>query len=154
MTSTIGVSSSYSGFLSNVIERFNRHYEQIDCYKQRLIDNGIADENTLFRGCFVMEEVSPLGTLTHDGEYICPVCLAKSNEFLDFFQTKTKVDWIISAVLIESLFHPYFAARAEINSLREHTLDYANYQFLSGESVYYMQYKIVIPNEAKDEQQG
>lgn len=149
LTKQIGVTNSYAGFIKNCKDKFNHHYSRISCYKEHLLADGIANENTQFTVCFLMDEVSPMGTLTHDGERLRPVCLAYSKEFLEYFLTKTDVDWIISAVvrLPEGGYYPYFFSRHDIDWCFENVLDYASYQFLSSECTMETRFKFVIPKE-------
>ena len=137
ITEQLGVKNSYQQFLDNCYHRFEHHYQQIERYKQHLIDEQIADVDSHYTVCFLMDEVSPIGTLTVDDEgCIHPVCLGYSKEFLDFFEKQTKVDWIISAVIIpvESFdcwrYEPYFFSRNDIAECRGRIVDYANLQFL------------------------
>ena len=131
ITRQLGVSNSYNGFIENCKRRFDQHYSQIDNYKIHLRECGIANDQTRFTICFLMDEVSPLGTLTHDGKNICPVCLAQAREFLDFFSERPKVDWVISAVVANEALKPYFFSQDEIGACLKNTLDYSKYQFLS-----------------------
>ena len=149
LTRQLGTSNSYSGFIENCKRRFEQHYTQIEAYKRHLCDKGIADDTTEFFVCFLMDEVSPLGTLTYDGENICPVCLAKSNEFLDFYESHPNVDWIISAVVLPSGYSPYFLSYNNISVYREQALDYASYQFLSSNPMR-TDFKVIIPKEKLD----
>jgi len=141
----LGVSNSYNGFIENCKRRFDQHYLQIDSYKEHLKELGIANDQTRFTVCFLMDEVSPLGTLTHDGENICPVCLAQAREFLHFFSEKPKVDWVISAVVANEGYKPYFFSQGEVGTCLKNTLDYSSYQFLSSNPMS-TSYKVTIQN--------
>lgn len=149
MITQIGISNSYVGFIKNCQAKFEHHYSRISSYKEHLLADGIACENTRFTVCFLMDEVSPMGTLTHDGENLQPVCLAHSKEFLEFFSTKPEVDWIISAVvrIPESGYYPYFFSQQDIVFCRENALDYASFQFLSSEHTMETRFKVNIPME-------
>lgn len=149
LTTKIGVPNSYTGFLKNCQDKFNHHYERIECYKDHLKTDGIADNDTSFTVFFLMDEVSPLGTLTHDGEHMQPVCLAQSKEFLDFYAAKPKVDWIISAIVhwYDSGYDPYFFSKLDIDVCRANTLDYTSFQFLSSENTMRTDFKVIIPKE-------
>jgi len=144
----LGVCNSYNGFMENCKRRFDQHYLQIDSYKEHLKERGIANEQTRFTVCFLMDEVSPLGTLTHDGENIRPVCLAQAREFLDFFSERPKVDWVISAVVTDEGYKPYFFSQGEVGVCQKNALDYSNYQFLSSNPMS-TSYKITIQNIKK-----
>ncbi len=147
MTTQIGVANSYAGFLKNCQNKFEHHYTRIPVYKDHLLSGGIANEDTLFTVCFLIDEVSPLGTLTYDGEKLQPVCLAQSKEFLEFFSTKPDVDWILSAVvrMPESGYYPYFFSQQDVDNCNEHVLDYASFQFLSSEHTMETRFKAIIP---------
>ena len=133
LTSQIGVTNSYQGFIDNCIARFSNHYQKIQSYKERLQEENIANDGTDFKVCFLMEDVSPLGTLTHDGERTRPVVLAQSEEFLDFYTEMNEVDWVISAIPdFPYGYSPYLLSHKYIPQCREQVLDYANYQFLEG----------------------
>ncbi len=137
ITARLGVKNSYQQFLDNCHRRFEHHYRQIDRYKQHLIDKQIACADSQYTVCFLMDEVSPIGTLTVDDDgCICPVCLGYSKEFLDYFEKKSKVDWIISAVIKPDgssgwwRHHPYFFSHNDISECRGKIVDYARLQFL------------------------
>jgi len=146
MTKPLGVCSSYEGFLANCRTRFDQHYDQIMAYKRHLQERSIADENTKFVVCFLMDEISPLGTLTCDGDKIHPVCLARSREFLEYFASKKEVDWVISAVNLPDGLKPYFFSQNEIDECKKSVLEYANFQFLSSNPMV-TNFKISIPKE-------
>ena len=135
LSNPIGIMNSYEFFIDNCKTRFQHHYDQIEHYKNRLRSEKIANERTVFKVCFLMDEVSPLGTLTHNGEKIVPVNLGRSKVFLDFFSQKPEVDWIISAVVMDKGYRPYFFSQAEILTLRRKTIDYSKYQFLGGNTM-------------------
>ena len=128
----IGVLSSYKDFISNCISAFDHHYEKIPSYKKHLIDEDIADENTQFTICFLIDDISPMGTFVTDGEKIIPICLGKSEEFLSFFEAKENVDWVVSAVTAPEGYTPYFFSRKEINTCKNNIIDYSACQFLTG----------------------
>lgn len=153
LSTKIGVANSYAGFLKNCQDKFNHHYERIPNYKEHLKKEGIANDDTIFTVCFLMDEVSPLGTLTHDGERMQPVCLAYSREFLDYFLTKPDVCWIISAIvrLYDSGYDPYFFSQFDIEACRKHILDYANFQFLSSEGTMRTDFKAIINIKPENE---
>lgn len=145
----LGTSNSYISFLENCKRRFEQHYSQIEAYKKHLIGEGLADTDAEFTTCFLMDDISPFGTLINYGDSICPVFLAKSKEFLDFYSNHPNVDWIISAVVLPSGFAPYFFSYKEINTYRTQTIDYSSYQFLSFDPVQ-MDSKIIVPKERLD----
>lgn len=145
ITRQIGEVNSYIGFIDNCKRRFDQHYSQVDSYKDNLRKYGIANDLTQFTICFLMDEVSPLGTLTHDGEKIRPVCLAQAREFLDFFSEKPNVDWIISAVFTSERLKPYFFSKNEIDICLKNTLDYSKFQFLPCNPLS-ANFKALIPN--------
>lgn len=131
-TFQIGTVNSYQGLINNCKTGFCNHYRKIQSYKNELIRKNVADANSDYTVCFLIEDVSPLGTLTYDGEKICPVALVYSKEFLDFYSNMKEVDWIISAVPKDYFgYVPYFLAHSYIPQCQKNVLDYANYQFLA-----------------------
>lgn len=134
-TQNLGLINSYKDFLTNSKARFDKHYRHIEDYKQKLIKTGVADATSEFTVCFLMDESSPLGTLTHDGMHTRPVCLGYSKEFLAFFEQRTNVDWIISAVVSPTgEYTPYFFSQEDVVELEQRCFDYGSYQFLSSDA--------------------
>ncbi len=140
LTARLGVKNSYQQFLDNCYRRFEHHYQQIENYKNHLREEHIADDDSQYTICFLMDEVSPLGTLTVDDDgKINPVCLGYSKEFLDYFDNKPDVDWIISAIIKPDedsygwRYHPYFFSRNDIAECRGKVVDYARFQFLESD---------------------
>jgi len=127
----ISVPASYKSFIDNCRSRFNNHYNQISCYKKHLLDKGLADNNTEFTTCFLMEDVSPFGALSCDEETLQPVCLARSKDFLDFISSKSEVDLIFSAFSFNGVYYPYIFTQHDLASCYTNVLDYANFHFLS-----------------------
>ena len=136
-TKQLGEYNSYSGFIKNCIDRFEDHYRQIEIYKNNIIDDGIADLNSKFTVCFLMDDISPLGTVTYDGDHIQPVFLSRSKEFLNYYEERPQVNWILSSVFnySDSAIYPYFFSYSEISECKKNTLDYGKYQFLASNYV-------------------
>ena len=134
----LGTTNSYEQFIQNCIDRFANHYTSIKEYKEHLIAEGVADDNTEFTVCFLMEETSPIGTLVTDGESIMPVCLAHSKEFLDFFKKMPEVDYILSNVLdlTTSKIIPYVFSNKSAELLMSEIIDYKSMQFLSSDPMF------------------
>ncbi len=134
----LGTTNSYEQFIQNCIDRFANHYTSIKEYKEHLIAEGVADDNTDFTVCFLMEEKSPIGTLVTDGESIMPVCLAHSKEFLDFFKKMPEVDYIFSNVLDlnTSKIIPYVFSNKSAELLLSEVIDYKSMQFLSSDPMF------------------
>ena len=140
LTARLGVKNSYQQFLDNCYRRFEHHYQQIENYKNHLREEHIADDDSQYTICFLMDDVSPLGTLTVDDDgKINPVCLGYSKEFLDYFDNKPDVDWIISAIIkpgedsVGWKYQSYFFSRNDISKCRERIVDYARFQFLESD---------------------
>lgn len=123
--------NAYTKFIKNCKRRFDKHYTQIDQYKQNLIESGVATPDTEFLICFLMEDVSPLGTWACDETGLHPVCLGESQEFLDFWKDRPNVDWILSAIETDAGYKPYFLSRNEIGDYESRARDYVRCQFLS-----------------------
>ena len=138
LTTRLGAANSYDRFIQNCIDRFTSHYSNINEYKQRLIEKGIANRDTLFTVCFLMEDTSPLGTLVNDGETTMPVCLAHSKEFLNFYKNMPDVDYILSNAMDLKLgrYVPYVFSNKSAESLLTVTIDYKSMQFLSSNPLF------------------
>ena len=143
------IANSYEGFINNCRDKFEHHYKRISKYKEHLLTENIANENTKFTTRFLIDEVSPLGTLTYDGKNTHPVNLACSKEFLDYFCTKPDVDWIVSAIvrLPDPGFYPYFFSQKDIEFCNKKVLNYADFQFISMENMEDIRYRIIISKE-------
>ena len=138
-TDRLGVKNSYEGFIRNCIDRFSSHYVKIPEYKARLSEEGIADDNSEFYVCFLMEDASPMGSNVVDINPVMPVCLAQSEEFLDYYINMPDVDLILSAAI--NLFTrehlPYILSHDAISELKNKTINYNKLQFLSSDPLYY-----------------
>lgn len=146
-TQNLGLINSYKDFLANSKARFDKHYRHIEDYKQKLIEEGVADATSEFTVCFLMDESSPLGTLTHDGMHTRPVCLGYSKEFLAFFEQRKNVDWIISAVVSPTgEYTPYFFSQEDVVELEQRCFDYGSYQFLSSDARQ-MDFRLTAPQD-------
>ena len=151
-TQNLGIINSYKDFLANSKARFDKHYRHIEDYKQKLIETGVADATSEITVCFLMDESSPLGTLTHDGIHTRPVCLGYSKEFLAFFEQRKNVDWIISAVVSPTgEYTPYFFSQKDVVELEQRCFDYGSYQFLSSDTrqTHFPLFRLTIPRDEK-----
>lgn len=127
----LGEANTYTQFVNNCKRRFDKHYAQIDRYKQNLIESGVATPDTEFLICFLMEDVSPMGTWVCGENGLYPVCLGESREFLSFWKDRPNVDWILSAIETDAGYRPYFLSKNELDVYMKRARDYTRCQFLS-----------------------
>lgn len=77
---------SYDDCLANATRSFITYYKHISMYKDNLTKDGIIKDTTIVKTMFLIEDVSPIGTMvfSDDSESgIAPVILAHSPEFLE-----------------------------------------------------------------------
>lgn len=53
---------SAENLTNNFIKLYNKHFQQIENYKTNLTQKGVTNENSKFEICFVIEDITPLGT--------------------------------------------------------------------------------------------
>lgn len=87
-------STSYKAYCKNAITNYNNHYNKISSYKEQLYKEGIADEKTIFKIGFFMEDTSSLPLIyvdECDGNFFVSIFTCK--EFIEYFKKKTNVDF-------------------------------------------------------------
>ena len=140
---------SYSNYLNNVKSLFNRHYEHIPDYIQNLTKAGIIEDGSEIKVVFFIEDVTPLGTRVYPrkGEYVgytVPITLAESSEFLEFFKSKKKVDYVLSCSSVNNKDYIWFIDNSEIDEYFKITEDYHDLIF-SNSTPFVIESQIEIP---------
>lgn len=91
--STSQYSTSFENWRKNFETCFDHHYQRIDEYWKNVDDKvGISPQNQCVMGFFIENQYSPyvyLDNQVYELYYIC------TRQFLDFFQAKTNVDFIL-----------------------------------------------------------
>ncbi|MGE5494966.1 MAG: hypothetical protein ACM3S4_06685 [Burkholderiales bacterium] len=122
--------SSYEQYIKNVSEIFNYHYLKIPNYKRNLINNGVIKMTTPVKIVFLIEDVSPLGTLMYDGNNSIPVLLARSREFIELMRTCPNVDYVIACSSVDSEKFIWLICKENLDDYERNSLDYAHMDFI------------------------
>lgn len=145
---TIKGQSSYQDYLSNAHKNFCEHYVKVSDYKQRLISEGIIKENMVVKMMFLIDDVSPIGTMAVDysetDPQIVPIVLAQSPEFLQLFEESQDIDYVLCCSSAVSSRYIWFIARNNIKEYLKNACDYKNMGFLDS-SPHVTSAKILIP---------
>lgn len=133
--SKIKASCSYQDYIDNVTRSFLEHYQRIDVYKKNLLERGIVTSETNVKMMFLIEDVSPIGSIAIDNSegkpQTVPVILAQSPEFLSLLTDSESVDYILCCSYACDSEYIWFIDRSEISAYREKQCTYTNMRFLS-----------------------
>lgn len=88
--------SSYHYLIENARQQFKKHYKQIDNYYSNLIKDGVITEDTNTKVVFVIEDVSPLSPAVFLDDYLQPINLMLSTEFLDLLKESPRVGFVLT----------------------------------------------------------
>ena len=132
---TIKTQFSYQNLIENVEKSFLHHYDQIDTYKQNLIQRNIVTSDTHVKIMFMVSDVSPIGCIAIDNTTgspkTIPVTLAQSPEFLDIVERCKGVDYVLCCSYACDSEYIWFIDRNDLSSYRENQCDFSNMRFLS-----------------------
>lgn len=134
LVDAIKANSTLDNLLKNVKSSFLRHYSHIEMYKKNLEDSGLIGETTLIKVMFLLEDVSPLGTLFEDKDArktgVQYFMLARCREFLEWVKNYIKVNYIL-------VFSPYgdrdsvwFIDTTELEFYEKQAIDYRKMYYL------------------------
>jgi hypothetical protein len=122
--------SSYSHYIENIESVFKEHYRKIPQYKRNLLTNEVIPASALIEVAFLIEDVSPLGTVAHDGERLQPIILACSKPFLALLRNSPEVRFIIACSSYCNNNFVWLISREQIEEYERNSLDYANMDFI------------------------
>ena len=147
---TINTSFTYQDYVSNVTKNFLHHYNQIETYKQNLINKKIITTDTIVKTMFLIEDVSPIGSMAFDiyknnGEMV-PIILARCPEFLELIYCHNQVDYVLCCSYSGDSEYVWFIDRSEISFYINNQLDYANMKFF-GNHTCVVEFRVDIPND-------
>jgi len=139
--------SSYDDYVKNVIKNFKSHYVKIGIYKQNLIKDRIADENTIFKVIFLIDDVSILGASCIDdkGDWI-PIILAHCREFLDLLEDSSMVDGVLAFSSCDDKKLIWFIDRYQLKDYSLNAEDYNSFKFMKL-MPNVLEYTIAVPKE-------
>lgn len=148
--SKIKASCSYQDYIDNVTRSFLEHYQRIGTYKKNILERGIITSETNVKTMFLIEDVSPIGSIAIDSNgdkpQTVPVILAQSPEFLSLLTDSESVDYALCCSYVCDSEYIWFIDRSEISAYREKQCTYANMRFLSTYPSVVIS-KISIPNK-------
>lgn len=124
---SINGNSSYEYYIKNVEKSFREHYGKIEQYIENIRKDYVKKEIII---CFLIEDVSPLGTMVCQKGIIEPVALSRSNEFLNLLENCTQVDYVMACSEYENNKFFWVISNEEIDEYLKNTRDYANMDFL------------------------
>ena len=150
----IDAESSYEFYVENVSFLFDKHYHHISMYIDNLKKLGIIEKGDVVKIMFLIEDVSPLGTMAYKrGEGYSgqryAVDLAHSKEFLELLQSRKDVDYIIAFSSDGQENNIWFINNSEIEKYIDESLDYDQMQFLNWKP-HVMSYQVLVPNKKSD----
>lgn len=148
--SKIKASCSYQDYVDNVSNNFLDHYQRIDTYKKNLIDRNIITSETMLKTMFLIEDVSPVGSIAVDYNnkkpQTVPVILAQCPEFLNLVAISGNLDYVLCCSSACDSEYVWFIDRNEIQSYKKKQCEYANMRFLSNHPNVVIS-KITIPDK-------
>ena len=126
------------------------HYKRIATYRRNLIERAVLSENMTTKILFLIEDVSPIGSIAFDrsrqGQEAVPVILAQSPEFLRLLSNSPDLDYVLCCSSAGNSEYIWFIDLHELPAYIEKQCDYANMQFLSNHPSVLIT-KFTIPDE-------
>ena len=137
--------NSFQDLMTNLSHSFRKHYSRIPKYKENLMGYGLIDQSTQVRTMFLVEDVSPLGSMVidNDGKQR-PVIVLLCSEFLDLFSEAVDLDYVLACSSTAYENYMWFADRHEIDKYYMHAVDYSRMTFLDF-GVQITGFKIALP---------
>ncbi len=127
----IKCSINMTNYWNNLEENFTRHCSKIEKYKNNLITEGIAKQNTIFKVAFFIEDITLLGnvdtnTRTRIHSIFC-------DKFIDLFENSSNVDYIFDFSEVDSDKKVLFVTQNDIKSLRDNEIKIADVELIPWE---------------------
>ncbi len=135
---------SYKFYIENIERVFTEHYQKIPLYKRNLLDKDVISSETLVEIAFLIEDVTPLGTVTHDGLKLQPINLACCKPFLALFRNSPEVRFAIACSSYSNNEFVWLISRDEIDEFFKNSLEYEKMDFISFNPKV-MGFKTIIP---------
>ena len=146
----INASCSYQDYVANVTKGFLHHYNQIENYKQNLINKKIITLDTIVKIMFLIEDVSPIGSIAfgnNNGKaQKLPVTLAQCPEFLDLVEQYNQIDYVLCCSYVCDSEYVWFIDCDQIPAYREKQCDYANMRFFNN-PICIVEFRKIVSNE-------
>lgn len=140
--------SSYQDLIANLCRSFREHYSRIPMYKENLRGYGLIDDTTQVKVMFLVEDVSPLGSIVvsrdRQDSKMRPLIVLLCKEFLDLFRDSVDLDYVLACSSAADQDFVWFADRNEIDEYYKHAVDYGKMIFLDFD-VQVLGFKMTIP---------
>lgn len=148
----IKAKSSYLDLIANVTRSFEKHYSRVPVYKKNLKELGLINDTMDVRVLFLLEDVSPLGTMVSERKgwdsKILPLVLALCEDFLDLLNESPELDYVLCCSSAGEQDFVWFVDCAELSEYYKNMVDYKNMDFLNF-NTQVMGVKISMPRKEK-----
>lgn len=116
-------------YVDNALANLQNHYAKIDSYIDNLKSNNIILDNNNVSVGFFIEDTTVLGNLSEPkaNDWVSPprpLILCHSKQFLDMFESLSKLDFCICASMTSSQSHLWYIDHESIPEYRKHELDF------------------------------
>ena len=147
--------SSFQNLITNLCRSFRKHCRHISQYKENLEGYGLIDDSTQVKTMFLVEDISPLGSMVLDNDQNSaprPLIVLLCDAFLDVFRDSSDVDFVLACSSASSKDFMWFADRRDINEYYNHAVDYEKMTFLNF-NVQVTGFRIVLPQDNVNDEQ-
>lgn len=120
---------SYENYIKNVTNTFLVHYNKIEDYRSNLLEKDIINKNTYFKMAFLIEDVSPIGSIVYNCDGLKPIFLSHCREFLDLLQLCISVDYIIACSTVNYHRYIWIIGSEDIKEYKDNAIEYGKMSF-------------------------
>lgn len=135
----------YGQYIKNVETIFDKHYAKIESYKKNLLEKGVIDSSTPLKIAFLIEDVSPLGTISYDDKGQHPIVLALSKEFLKLMRKSPLVDYVITCSSAGTNKFIWLISKKSLDNYEKNSIDYTKMKFIDF-TPQVLSYKLEVPH--------
>ena len=139
--------TSYRNYIDNASRSFDDHYAHVDMYIDNLRKAQIINEKLEVKIVFLIEDVSPLGSVAvkynGDDPPFIPMNLAFCKEFIELIENKDMVDYIIACSSYGNVNETWFIDLQQLEEYRKQAIDFAAMEFVDF-STHVLTYKRLI----------
>lgn len=137
---------TYQNFCKNAIAIFDNHYKKIEKYKNNVIATGLTDNNCKLYTMFLIEDVSPVGSIVSDDKgQFHHVTLAHSREFINRLKKAPQVDFVLCASRAFNENQIWFIDTQNLSEYDKHLESYEKMRFF-GSNPHVVGFKIAVSN--------
>ena len=139
-------------YIANALRNLENHYCKIDSYIENLNKEGITHSSCDIEVGFFIEDTTFLGNVFHDSkrQLTVPIVLAHCKQFLDIFETYSKLDFCLCASNYGSNYFLWFINRESIQEYRKIEIDIENVEIIDFQPKSIGFKVIVQPNQIDD----